>query len=70
MSSLRTFTRTVCGRNDRGIPKLGIRPNGRLLNVEAVTVDGLIDGEPGRFSMIDLSRVIEQHGDDERAAVS
>jgi len=60
----------VCGRNDRGIPKLGIRPNGRLLNVEAVTVDGLIDGEPGRFSMIDLSRVIEQHGDDERAAVS
>ena len=60
----------MCGRNDGGIPTLGIRPNGRLLNVEAVTVDSLIDGEPRRFSMIDLSRVIEQHGDDERAAVS
>ena len=60
----------MCGRNDGGIPTLGIRPNGRLLNVEAVTVDSLIDGEPRRLSMIDLSRVIEQHGDDERAAVS
>jgi len=52
----------ITGRNDRGIPQLGIAPNGRSLDVEAVTVDSLIDGVPHRSSMIDLSRVIDQIG--------
>jgi hypothetical protein len=59
----------ITGRNDRGIPQLGIAPNGRTLDVVAITVDSLIDGIPRRFSMVDLSRVIDQIGDDvERAA--
>jgi hypothetical protein len=60
----------ITGRNDRGIPQLGISANGLKLDVEAITVDSLIDGVPRRFSMVDLSRVIDQIGGraDERAA--
>jgi len=60
----------ITGRNDRGIPQLGIGPNGKTLDVEAITVDSLVDGIPRRFSMIDLTRVIDQIGDEteERAA--
>jgi hypothetical protein len=54
----------ITGCNDRGIPQLGIPPNGRRLDVEAITVDSLIDGVPRRFSMVDLSRVIDQIGGD------
>jgi hypothetical protein len=57
----------ITGRNDRGIPPLGISPNGRTLDVEATTVDSLIDGIPRRFSMVDLSRVIDQIGDQPEA---
>ena len=53
----------ITGRNDRGIPQLGIPANGRTLDVEAITVDSLVDGVPRRFSMVDLSRVIDQIGD-------
>jgi hypothetical protein len=52
----------VTGRNDRGIRSLGIPANGRTLDVEAITVDSLVDGVPRRFSMVDLSRVIDQLG--------
>jgi hypothetical protein len=52
----------VTGRNDRGIRPLGIPANGRTLDVEAITVDSLVDGVPRRFSMVDLSRVIDQLG--------
>lgn len=52
----------ITGRNDRGIPQLGIAPNGRTLDVDAITVDNLVDGIPRRFSIVDLSRVIDQIG--------
>jgi hypothetical protein len=58
----------ITGRNDRGIPQLGIPPNGRTLDVEAITVDGLVDGIPQRFSLVDLTRVIDQLTEDVRAA--
>jgi hypothetical protein len=59
----------ITGRNDRGIPELGIGPNGRTLDVEAITVDSVVDGVPRRFSMVDLTRVIDQlTGEDVRAA--
>jgi hypothetical protein len=60
----------ITGCNARGIPQLGIPPNGRRLDVEAITVDSLIDGVPRRFSIVDLSRVMDQIGGDteERAA--
>ena len=61
----------ITGRNDRGIPQLGVPPNGRRLDVQAVTVDSLVDGVPRRFSMVDLSRVLDQVGGDaEERAVS
>jgi hypothetical protein len=59
----------ITGRNDRGIPQLDIPPNGRTLDVEAITVDGLVDGIPRRFSIVDLTRVIDQlASEDVRAA--
>jgi hypothetical protein len=59
----------ITGRNDRGIPQLGIPPNGRTLDVEAITLDGLVDGIPRRFSIVNLTRVIDQlTSEDVRAA--
>ena len=60
----------VTGRNDRGIPQLGLPPNGRTLDVEAITVDSLVDGDLRRFSMIDLAHVIEQLSNDDARAAS
>ena len=34
----------ITGRNVRGVPRLGIRPTGRALDIEAVTVDSVVDG--------------------------
>src|SRR5262245_60385761 len=60
----------ITGRNDAGVPQLGIPPNGRTLDGEAITVDSLVEGVPRRFSMVDLSRVFDQIGgeDSDRAA--
>jgi hypothetical protein len=60
----------VTGRNDRGIPQLGIPANGRMLDVDAITVDSVVDGAPRRFSMIDLSRVFDQIGGDGRESAA
>jgi hypothetical protein len=57
----------ITGRNDRGIPQLGLSPNGRRLDVEATSVDSLIDGIPQRFSMVDLSLVLDQIGGEPEA---
>src|SRR5207247_4361530 len=57
----------ITGRNDRGMPQLGISPNGRRLDVDVTMVDSLIGGIPRRFSMVDLNRVIDQIGDEPEA---
>src|SRR3954451_2919887 len=57
----------ISGRNTRGVPDLGIPPNGRLLDVEAVTVDRIVDGRPDHRMLIDLSKVIDQLAPERRS---
>jgi len=54
----------VSGRNDRGIAALGIEPNGKTLDVVAVTVDRSRDGQRVRTVYLDLAAVYAQLGDD------
>jgi hypothetical protein len=50
-------------------PAAGQPPEGRTLDVEAITFDGLVDGIPRRFSIVDMTRVIDQlTSEDVRAA--
>jgi hypothetical protein len=54
----------VSGRNDRGIPALGIEANGKTLDVTAVTMDRAVDGQRVRTVYLDLAAVYAQLGDD------
>jgi hypothetical protein len=53
----------ITGRNVRGVPRLGIRPTGRALDIEAVTVDSVVDGVSQSRTLIDLSLLVAQIGD-------
>ena len=54
----------VSGRNDRGIPALGIEANGKRLDIMAVTVDRSDNGKLDRTVYLDLAAVYAQLGDD------
>jgi SnoaL-like polyketide cyclase len=50
----------ITGRNVRGVPTLGIAPNGRTLDVRLITVDSVVDGIAHSRALIDLSGVMAQ----------
>ena len=54
----------VSGRNDNGIPTLGIGANGKRLEITVYTVDRSTDGTLRRTVYMDLSAVYAQLGDD------
>ncbi len=45
----------ISGRNVRGVPTLGIGPNGRTLDVQLITVDSVVEGVPYSRTLIDVS---------------
>ena len=50
----------IRGRNVRGVPTLGVEPNGRTLDVEVITVDSLVDGVAYSRTLVDVSGVMAQ----------
>jgi len=50
----------ICGRNVRGVPTLGIEPNGRTLDIEVITVDSVVDGVAYSRTFVDVSGVMAQ----------
>ena len=50
----------ISGRNVRGVPTLGIGPNGRTLDVPLITVDSVVDGVAHSRTLIDVSGVVAQ----------
>jgi len=50
----------ISGRNVRGVPTLGIEPNGRTLDVEVIIVDSVVDGVAYRRTLVDVSGVMAQ----------
>ena len=50
----------ITGRNVRGVPTLGIAPNGRTLDVRLITVDSVVDGIAHSRALIDLYGVMAQ----------
>jgi hypothetical protein len=57
----------ISGRNVRGVPALGIEPNGRTLDVEVITVDSVVDGVAYRRTLVDVSGVLAQVSEDAEA---
>ena len=53
----------ITGRNVHGVPTLGIRPNGRRLDIEAVTIDSVVDGVSSSQTLLDLTQVAAQLGE-------
>ena len=60
----------ITGRNVRGVPRLGIPANGRRLDIDAIVIDRLADGEPERRMLVDMGRVMTQIGTSELASAS
>src|SRR5262245_27988779 len=54
----------ICGRNVRGVPALGIEPNGRTLDVEVITVDSVVEGVAYSRTLVDVSGVMAQLRED------
>jgi hypothetical protein len=54
----------ISGRNVRGVPTLGIEPNGRTLDVRLITVDSVVEGVAHSRTLIDVSGVMTQIRDD------
>jgi len=50
----------IRGRNVRGVPTLGIGPNGRTLEIEVTTVDSVVDGVAYSRTLLDVSGVMAQ----------
>jgi hypothetical protein len=50
----------IRGRNVRGVPTLGVEPNGRTLDVEVITVDSVVDGVAYSRTLVDVSGVMAQ----------
>jgi hypothetical protein len=50
----------ITGRNVRGIPTLGIAPNGRTVDVQLVTVDSVVDGVAHSRTLTDVSGLMAQ----------
>jgi hypothetical protein len=61
----------ISGRNVRGVPTLGIEPNGRTVDVRVITVDSVIEGVAYSRTMVDVSGMMAQmHEDAEAPAAS
>ena len=50
----------IRGRNVRGVPSLGVEPNGRTLDVEVITVNSVVDGVAYSRTLVDVSGVMAQ----------
>ena len=60
----------VHGRNVRGVPTLGIRATGQLMDVEFVTVDSVVDGVAHSRTMIDLSDIVARVSEPDDASAA
>jgi hypothetical protein len=61
----------ITGRNVRGIPTLGIAPNGRTVDVQLVTVHSVVDGVAYSRTLTDVSGLmaqIAQHAEESAAS--
>lgn len=53
----------ISGRNVRGVPSLGVAPNGRMLDVQFITVDSVVEGVAHSRALVDVSGVMAQIAD-------